>query len=151
MVMKNERLLIGVLARRAGISTKAIRYYEDVGVLPPAERLPNGYRVYSAEDEDRLRFVRGARSLGLALEDITEILAFRHRDEAPCRYVVNLLQARMQEVDARIAELERLRVDLRDLNKAAECLPQDDIEMKRCVCHLVQDHAGTFQDFVLER
>jgi DNA-binding transcriptional MerR regulator len=147
----SDRILIGDLARRVGINAKPIRYYEDAGVLPPAERLPNGYRVYSSEDEDRLCFVRGARSLGLSLEDITEILAFRDRDEAPCRYVFNLLQAKMQEVDARIAELKRLRDDLRDLNEAAECLPQDDIEMKKCVCHLVQNHAGTFQHFILER
>ncbi len=145
-----NHLLIGELARRAETSAKTIRYYEDIGVLPPALRLPNGYRVYGAEDEARLRFVRGARSLGLALEDITEILAFRDRNEAPCRYVVDLLQAKIQEIDARIAKLERLRDDLRDLNRAAECLPQDDIEMKKCVCHLVQNHVGTFQDFILQ-
>ena len=89
-----DPLLIGELARRVGVSAKTIRYHEDTGVLPPAERLPKGYRVYGAEDQARLRFVRGARSLGLTLEDIAKVLAFRDRAEAPCRYLVNLLQAK---------------------------------------------------------
>lgn len=139
----SEQLLIGELARRAGVSTKTVRYYEELGILPPAERLPNGYRVYRPGDADRLRFVRGARSLGLTLDDIGEVLAFRDRDEAPCRYVVDLLHTKIEEVDARIAELERLRESLRDLREAAQRLPQDDIEMKHCICHLVQNRADT--------
>ena len=104
----SEQLLIGELARRAGVSAKTVRYYEEMGLLPPAERLPNSYRVYRPEDVDRLRFVRGARSLGLTLDDIGEVLAFRDRGEAPCRYVVNLLHAKIEDVDARITELQRL-------------------------------------------
>jgi len=145
-----DPLLIGELARRVGVSAKTIRYYEDAGVLPPAERLPNGYRLYGAEDQARLRFVRGAHSLGLTLEDIAKVLAFRDRGQALCCYVVNLLQARIHKVDTRLAELERLRDDLRDLSKAAERLPQDGIEMKTCACHLVQDRADTLQSFILD-
>jgi DNA-binding transcriptional MerR regulator len=147
-----DQILIGDLARRVGVSAKTIRYYEDTGILPPAERLPNGYRIYNPEDVDRLRFVRGARSLGLTLDDISEVLAFRDRGEAPCRYVVELLHAEIEEVDARIADLERLRKSLRDLSEAAKRLPQDDIEMKHCVCHLVQDRANTppTRGFVLQ-
>lgn len=137
----SPELSIGELARLTGVNAKTIRFYEEAGILPPARRLPNGYRVYDEEDLDRLRFVRGARSLDLALDDIKEVLAFRDRGEAPCRYVVDLLQAKMEEVDARIAELERLRGELRRLSKAAQRLPQDDIEMKSCVCHLVQNKA----------
>jgi DNA-binding transcriptional MerR regulator len=142
----SEQLLIGELARRGGVRAKTVRYYEDLGILPPAERLPNGYRVYRPEDVDRLRFVRGARSLGLTLDDIGEVLAFRDRGEAPCRYVVDLLHAKIEEVGARIIELQRLQESLQDLSKAAQRLPQDDIEMKHCVCHLVQGRADTFPD-----
>ncbi|MEE8389295.1 MAG: heavy metal-responsive transcriptional regulator [Anaerolineae bacterium] len=149
----DDQLLIGELAERVGISTKTVRYYEKTGILPPAKRLPNGYRVYREEDEVRLRFVRGARSLGLKLEDIAETLAFRDRGEVPCRYVVHLLQEKIKEVDIRLAELERLRDDLHSLSKAAERLPQDDVEIKTCVCHLVQNRADEFSDqgFIFER
>jgi DNA-binding transcriptional MerR regulator len=148
----SEQFLIGELTRRTGVSVKTIRYYEELAILPRAERLPNGYRVYRSEDVDRLRFVRGARSLGLTLDDIGEVLVFRDRGEAPCRYLVDLLQAKIVEVGARIADLEHLRDDLQALGDAAQRLPLDDIEMKNCVCHLVQDRADTspIQGFVLQ-
>ena len=134
----NQDLLIGDLAFQVGVDTKTIRFYEESGVLPLPRRLPNGYRVYDNSDISRLRFVRGARSLDLALDDISEVLDFRDRGEAPCRYVVGLLHGKIAEVDERIANLERLRAELQALSAAADELPSDDIEMKACVCHLVR-------------
>jgi len=136
-----SQLLIGELAGITGVDAKTIRFYEESGVLPPANRLPNGYRVYGEADVERLRFVHGARSLDLALDDVSEELAFRDRGEAPCRYVVDLIRAKIQEVDERIARLEQLRAELRRLNVEAEGLPMNDIEMKECVCHLVENQA----------
>jgi len=134
----NQTLLIGELAQQVGVVTKTIRFYEESGVLPQPRRLPNGYRVYDDDDVSRLRFVRGARSLDLALDDISEVLDFRDRGEAPCRYVVGLLREKIVEVDARIDELKRLRLELQALSTAAAELPADDIEMKACVCHLIK-------------
>jgi len=134
-----QELLIGDLARAVGVDAKTVRFYEETGVLPPARRLPNGYRVYGENDLSRLRFVRGARSLDIALEDIKEVLAFRDSGEAPCRYVVELLHKKIEEVERRIVELQRLRGELQSLCNAANELPADDIEMKNCVCHLVKD------------
>jgi DNA-binding transcriptional MerR regulator len=54
---------INKLATQTGVSTKTIRYYEEIGVLPPAKRLPNGYRIYDESDLERLRLVNGARQL----------------------------------------------------------------------------------------
>ncbi len=71
------------LVMRTGVPAKTIRYYESIGVLPPPERKSNGYRLYREADVERVRFVAGARSLGFALDDITEILALRDRREAP--------------------------------------------------------------------
>jgi len=136
--MMNQELLIGDLAAQVGVEPKTIRFYEESGVLPAPRRLPNGYRVYDDDDVSRLRFVRGARSLDLALDDIREVLDFRDRGEAPCRYVVGLLHDKISEVDARIADLERLRAELQALDAAADELPADDIEMKACVCHLIR-------------
>ena len=134
----SQTLLIGELAQQVGVDTKTIRFYEESGVLPLPRRLPNGYRVYDEDDVSRLRFVRGARSLDLALDDISEVLDFRDRGEAPCRYVVGLLHEKLAEVDARIDELKRLRLELQALSAAADELPADDIEMKACVCHLIR-------------
>ena len=65
---------INQFSKLTNLSTKTIRYYEDIGILPPAIRLDNGYRDYDERDVDRARFVAGARSLDFSLDDIQEIL-----------------------------------------------------------------------------
>ena len=134
-----EQILIGDLARRTGFSAKTIRYYEEAGILPPPARLPNGYRVYGEGDVARLQFIRRARALDFALDDIGEILAFRDRGEAPCLYVLRTIDRKIDEVEQRIADLEQLRRDLVELRQAAQGLPVDDVEGKECVCHLIQN------------
>lgn len=74
------------LVERTGIPAKTIRYYESIGVLPPPERKSNGYRLYSEDDVERVRFVVGARSLGFSLDDIAEILARRDRRAMRLRF-----------------------------------------------------------------
>ncbi len=70
---------IGELARLADVNPKTVRYYESVGLLPPPKRAPNQYRLYDESDLNRLVFVRTAQRLGLGLNDVREILAFRER------------------------------------------------------------------------
>lgn len=130
---------IKALAERTGLSDSAIRYYESIGLLPPPGRQPNGYRDYDEDDVARLRFVAGARALDFSLDDIAEILALRDRREAPCRVVLNLLQEKEQEITRRIAELQRLKVELHELYTLGRTFPTDDVDGKACVCHLVQE------------
>jgi MerR family transcriptional regulator, copper efflux regulator len=68
---------IGELAEQAGISTKAIRYYEQVGILTPPARTPSGYRSYDDTALGRLSFVRAAQAVGLTLGEIRQVIAFR--------------------------------------------------------------------------
>lgn len=131
-------LSIGELSARTGISTKTIRYYEEIGVLPPARRNhENGYRLYDEADVERLSFIRRTRALDFALEDIAEILAFRDRDEPPCRYVMALMETQIVHISARIRDLERIRDELIGLHEAGQSLPED-VQMRACVCHLIQ-------------
>lgn len=125
------------LSRAAGISPETIRYYERIGILPRAQRAPNGYRVYAEADTDRLRFIGGARRLGLSLDEIAGILAFRNQNLAPCVHVHELIAQKIVEVRERIRELERLRDELQRLNAAGESLPLD-VEMQDCVCGLIK-------------
>jgi DNA-binding transcriptional MerR regulator len=78
---------IGELAEQAGLSTKAIRYYEQIGILTPAARTTSGYRTYDETALGRLGFVRAAEALGLPLGEIRQIIAFRDDDTAPCTHV----------------------------------------------------------------
>ena len=136
---QENRLQIGELAQASGATTKTIRYYEDVGLLPPAQRADNGYRLYDGEDVHRLRFIRNARSLNFSLDDLKEVLALRDQGEAPCRYVVQLLEKKSTEIEERIQQLRELQQDLNELVQQAATLPDDDIDMKECVCHLIYD------------
>jgi DNA-binding transcriptional MerR regulator len=75
---------IGEIANRVGVNTTTIRFYESIGVLPEPPRTSSGYRDYDDEHVERLRFIKTAQRLGLKLEDIAEILAFRDRGDRPC-------------------------------------------------------------------
>ena len=132
---------IKVLSLRTGLQEKTIRFYEESGVLPPPNRMPNGYRDYGEADVERVRFVAGLRRLDLSLNDIGEILAMRDRHESPCRVVLDSLSAKAEEIAQRIEELSRLERDLRQLYSLGLTFPTDDVDGKNCVCHLVIEKA----------
>lgn len=129
------------LSQKTGISAKTIRYYEKAGVLPPADRLPNGYRIYGDKDVERVKFSLGLRRLDFSLDDIAEILAMRDRREAPCRVVLDLLSEKAEEISQRIRGLQRLERDLNQLYELGLTFPSDDVEGKNCICHLVTEKA----------
>lgn len=106
---------IGELARKAGVNIDTIRYYERQELLPPARRLASGYREYGEADLRRLRFVRQAKALGFTLEDIAELLSLSSRRDNDMAAMKATAAARLADVDARIAELARIREALRSL------------------------------------
>ncbi len=127
---------IGEVAERAGVSAKAIRYYEQLGILVPPARTPSGYRAYDETVLGRLGFLRSAQALGLSLDEIRQIVAFRDGGMAPCEHVARLLRRHAAELEHRIAELERLRGELQRLAERAETL-----DPERCppesVCYVI--------------
>jgi DNA-binding transcriptional MerR regulator len=127
---------IGEVVTRSGVSDKTLRFYEEVGVLDRPKRAPSGYRDYDADALDRLAFVRAAQAVGLTLGEIREVIAMRDRGEVPCAHVLDLLQQRSAEVEARIAELHRLQAELRRLARRARTLDAADCDPGR-VCHLI--------------
>jgi DNA-binding transcriptional MerR regulator len=127
---------IGELSKCADVPEKTIRYYEEIGLLPPARRSTNGYRVYDEADVERLRFIRRARALDIALDEIAEILAFRERHEPPCKYVMDVMHEQIEKVEERIRNLQQIRDELKALYEAGLQLPED-TQMRECVCHLL--------------
>jgi DNA-binding transcriptional MerR regulator len=129
-------LLIGELSQKTGVSAKTIRYYEEIGLLPPTRRADNGYRIYGEADVEQLAFIKSARALDFMLDDVAEILAFKERGEPPCSYVLALMAQQVDAVSERIRQLEKLRAELAQLLEAGQKLPED-IQMRTCVCHLI--------------
>jgi MerR family transcriptional regulator, copper efflux regulator len=127
---------IGALASLSGISAKAIRYYEDIGLIPSPRRSASGYRDYDDAAVDRLGFIRAAQALGLSLGEIRGIVALRDSGETPCGHVLDLIQARAAELDRRIAELGTLRGELHRLAARAKSLDPADCA-PRGVCHVI--------------
>jgi DNA-binding transcriptional MerR regulator len=123
---------IGELAERLGISAKTIRYYERIGLLPAPARRPSGYRVYGADDAERLAFVRSAQRFGLKLDEIREVIALRDHGERPCRFVVDTVRRELADLDRRITELQAVRAQLSELVARAEASPAGDGEARYC-------------------
>ena len=128
---------IGQISQKTGVSPETIRYYERIALLPPPHRADNGYRQYDDADVERLQFIRHSRMFDFGLDEIQEILAFRDRNEPPCQFVMGVMKEHIQEIERRILDLEKLRDELQMLYEAGKHLPED-VEMKQCVCHLIQ-------------
>jgi DNA-binding transcriptional MerR regulator len=112
-------LAIGELARRAGTAPSALRYYEQIGLLPPAERA-GGKRHYPPSSAERLALVHLYQDAGFTLNEISELLAARSRPRASWS---RLAERKIAELDARIAEAQRAK-DL--LEHALDC-PHNDL------------------------
>lgn len=109
---------IGELAHRTGVPIDTVRYYERQGLLPPPQRLPSGYRSYRPDDVVRLRFVRRAKALGFTLEEIRELLALSGRREDDMGGLKAAAEHKLAHVEAKLAELVRIRDGLRTLIEA---------------------------------
>ena len=117
---------IGELAGRTGVSTKTIRYYEDIGIMPAPPRAANGYRDYHADAVERLGFVRDAQASGLTLTEIGSVLELRRHGEPTCHHVIELVQRHLEEIDRRIEVLAASRDAYATLIERAKALDPAD-------------------------
>jgi arsenate reductase (thioredoxin) len=106
---------IAELARRAGIATSAVRFYEEVGVLPAGRRLANGYREYTDGDLARLRLVVALRRLGLAPADAGRLAALCLEHGELDRDLLPLITGQREAIERQRADLDRLDSELTDL------------------------------------
>lgn len=100
---------IGELADMAGTTTKALRFYEDQGLMPEAARTAAGYRDYAPDALARIGFIHRGQAAGLTLAQIRQILDIRDGGQAPCGHVSDLLDARLVDIEQQIFQLTSLR------------------------------------------
>ena len=124
---------IGELAAATDVTTKAIRYYESIGVLDEPARTESGYRSYGADAIERLQFIKQAQSSGLALTEIKSILEIKDDGGQSCAHTRALLKSHLDELDRKIIELQQARVELSAMYARAETLdPAACTDANRC-------------------
>ncbi|MCF7553211.1 MULTISPECIES: MerR family transcriptional regulator [Pseudonocardia] len=114
---------IGELAERAGVSPRALRHYEELGLLP-ARRAANGYRAYGAEDVAAVAEIRALVDLGMSLEEtrpFVECLRAGHPSGGSCPDSIAVYRAKLAEVDASLARLQAIRAELEGQLEQARC------------------------------
>lgn len=131
----NNLLQIGEASTESGVSTKMIRYYEQIGLITPPARSDSGYRFYSQSDVHQLQFVHRARELGFSIEVIRELLRLWHDRQRPSRDVKRLALQHVSEMEAQI---ERMRGMAQTLKHLAEACDGD----SRPHCPILGDLSG---------
>ena len=115
MDTQSSPMTIGAVAKRVGVAIDTIRYYEREGLLPEPLRRASGYRSYDNSAVRQLRFIRRAKDLGFTLEEIRDLLALSADRQRGVKAVKKRAQERLAAIDARIAELTRVRNGLEQL------------------------------------
>lgn len=105
-------LLIGDLGRQTGTKVNTIRFYEESGLLPQAERTRSGRRIYRDADARRLTFIRQSRNLGFPLDAVRELLTLADEATQPCEAVDRIARVHLAEIDRKIEDLSALRTEL---------------------------------------
>lgn len=102
-------LSIGQVARQAGVGVETVRFYEREGLLEEPARRASGYRQYSQDAVDQIRFIKRAQQLGFSLKEIAELLALRVDAETSCDQVKERAAAKLAEVERKMVELQHMR------------------------------------------
>lgn len=129
------KLTIGELAKAAEVPTSTVRYYERAGILRPSGRSAGNYRVYSATELERLRFIRAAKATGFTLDDIRSLLR-----PAACGKVQSLIEQRLSDVSERMRELRHVQKVLRA--SLSECREHEETGRCRVVDELTARSKG---------
>lgn len=126
ITMKTTELLkIGELARQTDLSVDTIRFYESKGLLTPSQRSDAGYRLYSSADVEKLLFIQRTKTVGFTLNEISELMELKlHPDAHTCAEVKKVTEQKLEQVSAKISELERIRQSLLQMNDICDGGPK---------------------------
>lgn len=107
-----DGLPIGVLAERTGCNVPTIRYYEEIGLIPPPKRRPSGHRYYDTAAAELLTFIRHCRDFGFSIEQVRELVSLAGSTDRDCFAMRDIAQAHLDAVRAKQAELRVLERSL---------------------------------------
>lgn len=123
--MSAKPIMRGELARRVGCHPETVRYYENVGLLPPPARSRGGHRLYGMEDQRRLRFILRGRQLGFSVEELRSLLSLVDTQSYTCGEVRDLTMDHVRSIRRKIADLQRLELTLAKVSRqcSGEAVP----------------------------
>ena len=119
---------IGELSKRTKVKVPTIRYYEEVGLLPAAERTEGNQRRYNQAGLERLSFIKHARELGFSIEAIASLIKLQNHPDQTCRAANDIAVAQLEDVRQKIRKLRSLQKELKRISEgcngtgtSAEC------------------------------
>lgn len=132
------KLTIGAIAKSTGVAVETIRFYEREGLLAVPARKGSGYRQYTADAIEQLRFIRRAKALGFSLKEIKELLALRAGTDIPCAEFRKQAQQKVTAIEAKIEALQRMKETLTRLTEQCcgsqhpqECTALDTVDLNK--------------------
>ncbi|MDN4607951.1 Hg(II)-responsive transcriptional regulator [Sporosarcina highlanderae] len=108
---------IGELAEKCNVNKETIRYYERLGLIPEPSRTESGYRIYTERSVDRLNFIKRIQELGFTLKEIDKLLGVVDRDETKCQGMYDFTTNKIDDIQKKIQDLERIEQMLIDLKE----------------------------------
>ena len=134
------RLTLGKLAELTDSNVPTIRYYEEIGLLPPAMRTAGGQRAYGKQDLERLTFIRRCREFGFPIEQVRTLLTLSEKPDRNCTEARDVAKSHLDAVRGKLKELRALERSLLDFVKscdsacaggpAGECAILDDLQAR---------------------
>lgn len=132
----SPQLTIGALAERTGLNVSAIRYYEEVGLIPEAMRRPSGHRVYGTEAQELLTLIRHCRDFGFSVDDTRALVSLASSSDKDCIEAREIAQVHLNTVRAKLAELLALE---RSLSRFVRACTQQCVGGPAPKCTILKD------------
>jgi MerR family transcriptional regulator, Zn(II)-responsive regulator of zntA len=118
-------LKVSEVAKTLGINPQTLYFYERTGLIPSPQRTEAGYRLFSEEDVERLRFIARTKTLGLTLDEIKELLALREGQALTCQAVYERLAAKLVQIESQVQQLQALQAELEPLLARCQIHPDN--------------------------
>jgi len=135
--------LIGEVASELGVRAGTLRYYEALRLLSAPRRSASGYRLYDAEARRRLVFIANAKSLGLTLREIRQIITARSGSRYPCDSVRAMHSSHVREIDQQITRLQALKLELETIVRSSRTRVSRREAPRHAVCPLIETMRGS--------
>jgi len=135
-----SKMKVSELAESLAVTPDTVRFYTRAGFICPAKNSHNGYKEYSKEDKNRLRFIVDARQIGFSVKDIEQILNHAEQDESACPIVRKLIEERLEQTEVQFQQIKTLRNNMKRAIDQWQNLP-DKTSSNEIICHLIDTFA----------